>query len=109
MVMTCGGGSVIPTTTAVASPRLMASTAILMGPANDANAPTGANDGPTILPIMEICEAGMLAMFHRRLGDTLAHGSSGHPHFLLRERILFNFWRMVLSFADLDDAGTASP
>src|SRR5438309_8741481 len=109
MVMACGGGSVIPTTTAVASPRLMASTAILMATPNDAHAATGANAGPTILPIMEICAAGMFAMFHRRFGETLAHGSSGHPHFLFSARILLSFWRIDVSFADRDDGGTGSP
>src|SRR5437762_3823729 len=109
MTMGCGGGSVIPITTAVASPRWMASMAILAATPNDAHAATGANAGPTIFPIIEICAAGMFAMFHRRLGETLAHGSSGHPHFLLSARILFSFWRIVVSFADPEDGGTASP
>src|SRR5438105_662217 len=109
MIIGWGGGSVMPTTTAVASPRLMASTAILSATPNEAQAATGANAGPTILPIMEICDAGMFAMFQSKFGETLAHGSSGQPHFLLRERILFNFCLIELSFAEVDDAGTASP
>src|SRR5438046_380528 len=96
-------------TTAFASPALMASAAIFAAMPNEAHAATGANAGPVILPIMEICAAGMLAMFHSRLGETLAHGSSGQPHFLFRARILFSFWRMVVSFADPDDGGTGSP
>src|ERR1041384_3980090 len=106
--MPCGGGSVMPTTTAVASPRLMASTAILSAMPNDAHAAIGANAGPTILPSIEICAAGMLAMFHSMFGDTLAHGSSGHPHFLFSARMRLSFWRMLDNFAEPDDAGTGS-
>src|SRR6266849_10678448 len=109
MTMGWGGGSVIPIMAAVASPRLMASMAILAATPNDAHAATGANAGPTIFPIIEICEAGMFAMFQRRFGETLAHGSAGQPHFLFSARILFSFWRIVVSFADPDDGGTASP
>src|SRR5438552_2208149 len=108
MTIGCGGGSVIPITTAVASPSLIASIAIFAATPNDAHAATGANAGPTIFPIIEICAAGMFAMFHRRFGETLAHGSSGQPHFLLSARILFSFWRIVVRFADPDGAGTAS-
>src|SRR5436305_11155699 len=106
MVMPCGGGSVMPTTTAVASPRLIASTAIFRAIPNEAHAAIGANDGPTILPSIEICAAGMLEMFHSIFGDTAAHGSSGHAHFLFNARMRFSFWRMLDNFADPDDAGT---
>src|SRR5881394_2177714 len=99
---------VMPWTTAVASPKLIASTAILSATPKDAHAAIGANDGPTILPSIEICAAGMLAMFHSMFGDTLAHGSSGHPHFLLSARIRFSFWRIMESFVDPDDDGTGS-
>src|SRR5947209_10348433 len=109
MTIGWGGGSVMPITTAVASPSWMASIAIFAATPNDAHAATGAYDGPTILPIIETCAAGMLAMFQSRFGETLAHGSSGHPHFLFSARIRFNFWRMLVSFADPDDGGTASP
>src|SRR5712691_8581688 len=109
MVIGCGGGSVMPMTTAVASPRLMASAAILAATPNEAHAATGANAGPLILPIIEICEAGMLGMFHRRFGDTAAHGSPGQPHLRFNARILFSFWRIELSLADPDDGGTGSP
>src|SRR5436190_14932043 len=109
MIIGWGGGSVMPTTTAVASPRLMASTAIFTATPKEAQAATGANAGPTILPIMEICAAGMLAMFQSRLGETEAHGSSGQPHFRLSARILFSFCRMVVSLLDPDDGGTGSP
>src|SRR5947209_8150379 len=108
MTSGCGGGSVMPMTTAFASPRLMASTAILSATPNDAHAATGANAGPTMRPIIDTCDAGMLAMFHSRFGDTAAHGSSGQPHFLFSARTLFNFCRIVLSFADPDDGGTGS-
>src|SRR5947199_2320423 len=108
MTSGCGGGSVIPMTTALASPRLMASTAILSATPNDAHAATGANAGPTMRPIIDTCEAGMLEMFQSRFGETAAHGSSGHPHFLLSARILLSFWRMVVSFAEPDDGGTGS-
>src|SRR2546421_11988888 len=95
-------------TTAFASPRLMASAAILAATPNEAQAATGAKAGPVILPIIDTCAAGMLAMFHSRFGETLAHGSLGHPHFRFSARILFSFWRIVLSFAEPDDAGTGS-
>src|SRR5215212_3276586 len=75
---------------------------------NEAQAATGAKAGPTILPIIEICAAGMLAMFQSRFAETLAHGSLGQPHFLLSARILFSFWRMVVSLAEPDDGGTGS-
>src|SRR6266849_8498857 len=109
MTMGWGGGSVIPIMAAVASPRLMASMAILAATPKDAHAAAGANAGPTIFPIMEICAAGMFGMFHSRFGETLAQGSSGHPHFLFSARILLTFCRMVVNFAEPDDAGTASP
>src|SRR5947207_15976881 len=109
MTIGWGGGSVIPMIAAVASPRLMASIAILAATPNDAHAATGAKAGPTIFPIIEICAAGMFAMFHKRFGETLAHGSSGHPHFLFKARILLSFWRIDVSFADRDDGGTGSP
>src|SRR5437899_12087830 len=109
MIIGCGGGSVMPITTAVASPSWMASIAIFAATPKDAHAATGAYAGPTILPIIEICAAGMLAMFHSRLGETLAQGSSGQPHFLFSARIRFNFCRMLESLADPDDGGTASP
>src|SRR3954465_5506360 len=98
----------MPTTTAFASPRLMASTAILRATPKEAEAATGANAGPTMRPIIDTCDAGMLAMFQRRLGETLAHGSLGHPHFRFSARILFSFWRIELSFAVPDDGGTGS-
>src|SRR4051812_17505331 len=98
----------MPMTTAVACPAWMASAAIFAATPNDAQAATGAHAGPTIFPIMEICDAGMFAIFHSRFGETLAHGSSGHPHFLLSARILFSFWRIVESFAEPDDGGTGS-
>src|SRR5436309_1434015 len=94
---------------AVASPRWMASIAILAATPNDAHAATGANAGPTIFPIIEICAAGMFAMFHKRFGETLAHGSSGQPHFLFSALIRFSFCRIDDSFADPDDGGTGSP
>src|SRR5437762_6130337 len=109
MNMPCGAGSVIPITTAVASPARIAFSASFAATPNDAHAATGANAGPTIFPIIEICAAGMFAMFHRRFGETLAHGSSGHPHFLFKARILLSFWRIDVSFADRDDGGTGSP
>src|SRR5215212_7554811 len=100
----------MPTTTAVASPSVIASTAIFVATPNDAHAAIGANAGPTIFPSIEICDAGMLAMFHNRFGDTAAHGSSGHPHFLLSCRMRLSFWRMIDSFADpgadFGDGGT---
>src|SRR3954454_18168434 len=108
MTSGCGGGSVMPTTTALASPRVMASTAILSATPNDAHAATGANAGPTMRPIIDTCDAGMFEMFQSRFGDTAAHGSSGQPHFLFSARTLFNFWRIVVSFADPDDGGTGS-
>src|SRR5712691_5081803 len=109
MIIGCGGGSVMPMTTAVASPRLMTSAAILAATPKEAHAATGANAGPMILPIIEICAAGMLAMFHRRFGDTAAHGSSGQRHLRFSARILLSFCRIELSFADPDDGGTGSP
>src|SRR5882724_5144560 len=96
-------------TTAFASPRLMASAAILAATPNEAQAATGANAGPVILPIIETCAAAMLAMFHSRFGETAAHGSWGHPHLRFSARILCSFWRMVDSLVDPDDAGTGSP
>src|ERR1043165_769695 len=99
----------MPTTTAFASPRLMASQASLMAMPNDAHAPTGANDVPTMRQHMVICAAAMLSMFHKRFGDTAAHGSSGQPHLRLSARILFSFWRMVVSFAEPEAGGTGSP
>src|SRR6476469_9867435 len=99
----------MPMTTAVASPRLMASTAIFAATPKDAHAATGANAGPLILPIIEICAAGMLAMFHRRLGDTAAHGSSGQSHFRLSARILLSFCRIEDSFAEPDGGGPGWP
>src|SRR5438132_9161800 len=99
----------MPMTTAVAWPRLMESAAILAATPKDAHAATGANAGPTIFPIIEIWEAGMFAMFHNRFGDTLDHGSSGHPHLRFSARILFSFCRIVESFAEPDEAGTGSP
>src|SRR6266508_3303621 len=109
MVIGCGGGSVMPMTTAVASPRLIASAAIFAATPNEAHAATGATAGPLILPIIEICAAGMLGMFHSRFGETAAHGSWGQPHLRFIARILFSFCRIELSFAELDDAGTGSP
>src|ERR1051326_443517 len=107
--MPCGGGSVMPPTTAVASPRLIPSTGTLSAMPKDAHAAIGANAGPTILPSIEICAAEMLAMFHSMFGDTLAHGSSGQPHFLFSPRIRLIFWRIDDSFAEPDDGGTGSP
>src|SRR5688500_10535232 len=98
----------MPTTTAVASPRWIASTPILTATPNDAHAATGANAGPTILPSIEICDAATLTMFQSRFGEFAAHGSSGQPHFRFSARILFSFWRMIESFADPDDGGTGS-
>src|SRR5687768_13283848 len=108
MMAGCGGGSVMPITTAVASPRRMASMAILAATPKEAHAATGANAGPLIFPIIEICAAGMLEMFHNRFADTLAHGSSGQPHFLLSARMPFSFWRMLESFDAPEDGGTGS-
>src|SRR5436190_2736666 len=109
MTIGCGGGSHMPMTAAVASPRRIESSAIFAATPNEAHAATGANAGPTIFPSMEICAAGMLAMFQSRFADTLAHGSSGHPHFLFSARMRLSFPRMLLSFADPDEGGTASP
>src|SRR5947208_12702484 len=86
-----------------------ASLAILCATPYAAHAATGAKAGPTHFSIIEICAAGMLAMFQSRFGDTLAHGSSGQPHFLLSARMRFSFWRMFDSFAEPEDAGTGSP
>src|SRR5439155_27338173 len=108
-VIACGGASVMPMPTSVASPRLITSAAILAATPNDAHAATGANAGPLILPIIEICAAGMFAMFQRRFGETAAHGSSGHPHLRFSARILLSFCRIELSFAEFDDGGTGSP
>src|SRR6266567_650750 len=98
----------MPTTTAFASPRRIASIAIFVATPNDAHAATGAKAGPTMRPIIDTCAAGMLAMFHSRFGETLAHGSSGQAHFRFSARIRFSFCRIVLSFAEPDDAGTGS-
>src|SRR5260370_41314300 len=109
MTSGCGGGSVMPTTTACASPRWIASAASFRATPNDAHAATGANAGPTMRPIIDTCDAGMLAMFQSRFGETAAHGSSGQPHFLFRARILLSFCRTVLSaFVDPVEAGTGS-
>src|SRR5215212_3741455 len=108
MTIGCGGGSHMPTITAVAWSLLIASTASFVATPNEAQAATGANDCPTILPIIEICAAGMLEMFQRRFGETDAHGSSGQPHFRLSRRTPLRFWRMLDSLADPDDAGTGS-
>src|SRR5690349_3536502 len=72
------------------------------------HAATGATDAPVILPTIEICAAGMLAMFQSRLDETAAHGSSGQAQCLFSARILLSFWRIVLSFAEPDDGGTGS-
>src|SRR5260221_11328292 len=107
----CGGGSVIPMTTAVASPARIAFSASFAATPKEAQAATGAREGPTILPIIEICAAGMFAMFQSRLGETAAHGSAGQPHFLFSARMRFSFWRMVVSltFPDVPvDGGTGS-
>src|SRR5947207_11364712 len=109
MTIGCGGGSHMPITHAVASPSWIASMAIFAATPNDAHAATGAKAGPTIFPSIEICAAAMFAMFQSRFGETLAHGSSGQPHFLFNARMRLSFCRMVLSFADPDDGGTASP
>src|SRR5436190_17051272 len=98
----------MPITTAFASPELMASAAIFAAMPNDAHAATGAKAGPVILPIIDTCAAAMLAMFHSRFGETLAHGSGGQPHFRFSARILFSFWRIVLSLAEPEDGGTGS-
>src|SRR6266540_2352911 len=107
--MACGGGSVMPMTTAVASPCRIASKAIFAATPNDAHAATGAIAGPTIFPIIEICAAGTLEMFQSKFGETLAQGSAGQAHFLLSARIRFSFCRMLDNFADPDDGGTGSP
>src|SRR5512135_2412586 len=99
----------MPTTTASASPRLIASTAIFVAMPNDAQAAIGANAGPVIRPNIEICDAGMLAMFQSRFGETLAHGSSGQPQLRLSCRTRLSFCRMLPSLADPDDGGTGSP
>ena len=106
--MLCGGGSVAPMTTAVASPAWIASVASFTATPKDAQAATGAMAGPLIFPIIETCAAGMLAMFQSRLGETEAHGSPGQPHFLLSARIRLSFWRMLPSLAVPDDSGTGS-
>src|SRR5215213_6369501 len=98
----------MPITTAVASPRWIASTASFAATPNDAHAAIGAHAGPTILPSIEICDAGMLEMFHNRFGDTAVHGSTGQPYCLLSARIPFSFCRIVESFAEPDDGGTGS-
>src|ERR1041385_4617076 len=104
MTIGFGGGSHMPTIAAFASPRLMASTASFAAMPNDAHAPTGANAVPTMRPHIEICDAGMLWMFHSRFGETLAHGSSGQPHLRFSARTLFSFCRIVDNFAEPDDA-----
>src|SRR2546421_12808790 len=96
-------------TTAFASPRLMASAAILAATPNEAQAATGANAGPVILPIIDTCAAAMLAMFHSRFGETAAHGSWGHPHFRVSARVFCRFWPTVDSFGDPDDGGPGPP
>src|ERR1051325_11917342 len=102
MTIGFGGGSHMPTIAAFASPRLMASTASFVAMPNDAHAPTGANAVPTMRPHIEICDAGVLEMFHSRFGETLAHGSSGQPPLRLSARTLFSFLRMVLRFVETD-------
>src|SRR5207253_11101109 len=106
MTIPCGGGSVIPMTTAVASPSWIASTAIFAAMPNEAHAATGAKAGPLILPIIDTCAAGMFAMFHSSFGETDAHGSAGQPHFLFRARTPFSFCRIIESLAEPDDGGT---
>src|SRR5688500_16203927 len=75
---------------------------------NEAQAATGANAGPTILPSIDTCAAGMLAMFQSRFGETAAHGSSGQPYFLFSARFLLSFCRIEESFADPEEGGTGS-
>src|SRR5205085_9003794 len=75
---------------------------------NDAHAAIGAYDGPLMRPIIEICAAGMLAMFQSKFAETADHGSSGQPHFLFSARMRFSFCRIVPSFPETADGGTGS-
>ena len=75
--MASGGGSVAPTTTALASPRRMASIPSLRQTPKVEHAATGAKARPVMWPSMEICEAGVFQMFHTRFADTALQGGWG--------------------------------
>ena len=66
-----------PITTALASPRRMASIPSFKQTPKVEHAPTGAKARPVMWPSMEICEAGVFQMFHTRLGETDCQGGSG--------------------------------
>ena len=68
-----------PTTTALASPRRMASIPSFSATPKVEQAATGAKASPVILPSIEICAAGVLWMFHTTSAET-SHGASGAPH-----------------------------
>ena len=75
----CGGGSVAPTTTALASPRRIASIPSLSATPNVEQAATGENASPVMLPSIDTCAAGVLWRFHTTSAET-SHGASGAPH-----------------------------
>jgi hypothetical protein len=79
MITGCGIGSVAPTMTALASPRLIASMPSLRQSPKVAQAPMGAKLRPCTWASIDSCEAGVLWMFQMTLGETDRHGGSGLP------------------------------
>src|SRR3989304_1166745 len=96
-----GGGSLAPTTTALASPRRIASIASLSETPKVEQAATGAKARPVILPSIEICAAGVLWMFQITLAETERQGGLGASHFFCKrvKRRCFSLIRLSLPLA----------
>ncbi len=68
-----------PTTTALASPRWMASIASFRATPNVEQAATGAKVRPVMRPSIDTWAAGVFWMFHTRLAETASQGGRGAP------------------------------
>src|SRR5690606_30030984 len=66
------------------SPRSIASIPILRARPKVEQAATGPTASPLIFPIIVICDAGVLGIFHKTLADTSPHGAGGVFHFSAR-------------------------
>ena len=97
-----------PITTALASPRRMASIASFRQTPKVEQAATGAKARPVMCPIIEICEAGVLWMFHTTLADTECQGGSGALHFFCSCAFRARFSLMTLSLPDSTSPCTLS-
>ncbi len=88
-------------TTALASPRRMASIPSFRQTPKVEQAATGAKASPVMCPIIEICAAGVFQMFHTTLAETAPQGGVGSFHFSCSafSRRCFSFITLTLLFS----------